>query len=66
MASEAVAGFICIRTMYRARASTALRYVVKTRALLRWMPNDLPFWELVYQQIQRWLATGCFGLVHEQ
>ena len=30
------------------------------------MPNDLPPWELVYQQTQRWLAAGCFeALVHD-
>ena len=37
-----------------------LRYVVKTGAPWRWMPNDLPPWEIVYQQAQRWLAAGCF------
>jgi transposase len=37
-----------------------LRYVVKTSAPWRWMPNDLPPWEVVYQQAQRWLAAGCF------
>ena len=30
-----------------------LRYVVKTGAPWRWMPNDLPPWEIVYQQAQR-------------
>ena len=33
-----------------------LRYVVKTSAPWRSMPNDLPPWEVVYQQAQRWLA----------
>src|SRR6476469_1141220 len=43
-----------------------LRYVVKTGAPWRWMPNDLPPWEMVYQQTQRWLAAGCFeALVHD-
>jgi transposase len=37
-----------------------LRYVVQTGAPWRWMPNDLPPWEAVYQQAQRWLAAGCF------
>ncbi len=37
-----------------------LRYIVKTGAPWRWMPNDLPPWEIVYQQAQRWLKAGCF------
>ena len=37
-----------------------LRYVLKTGAPWRWMPNDLPPWAAVYQQAQRWLAAGCF------
>jgi len=31
---------------------------VKTGAPWRWMPDDLPPWEAVYQQAQRWLAAG--------
>src|SRR5919202_7099057 len=43
-----------------------LRYIVKTGAPWRWMPNDLPPWEVVYQQTQRWLVAGCFeALVHD-
>src|SRR2546426_3962095 len=43
-----------------------LRYVVKTGAPWRWMPNDLPPWEAVYQQSQRWLRAGCFeAIVHD-
>lgn len=37
-----------------------LRYIIKTGAPWRWMPNDLPPWAAVYQQAQRWLASGCF------
>ena len=37
-----------------------LRYIVKTGAPWRWMPNDLPPWAAVYQHTQRWLAAGCF------
>ncbi|BAV63064.1 IS5 family transposase [Sphingobium cloacae] len=36
------------------------RYIVKTGAPWRWMPNDLPPWAAVCQQTQRWLAAGCF------
>ncbi len=43
-----------------------LRYVVKTGAPWRWMPNDLPPWEAVYQQSQRWLRAGVFAaIVHD-
>jgi transposase len=43
-----------------------LRYIVKTGAQWRWMPNDLPPWAAVYQQAQRWLAAGCFEqLAHD-
>lgn len=40
-----------------------LRYVVKTGAPWRWMPNDLPPWPTVYQQSQRWLRAGVFEAV---
>jgi transposase len=43
-----------------------LRYVVKTGAPWRWMPNDLPPWPVVYQQSQRWVRAGVFEtLVHD-
>ena len=43
-----------------------LRYVVKTGAPWRWMPNDLPPWPVVYQQSQRWLGAGVFeAIVHD-
>jgi transposase len=29
------------------------------------MPNDLPPWEIVYQQAQRWLGAGCFAALAE-
>src|SRR3954467_15655627 len=35
-----------------------LRYVIKTGAPWRWMPNDLPPWAAVYQQAQRWLRRA--------
>lgn len=42
-----------------------MRYVIKTGAPWRWMPNDLPPWAAVYQQAQRWLAAGCFEALAE-
>ncbi len=43
-----------------------LRHIVKTGAPWRWVPNDLPPWEMVYQQAQRWLKAGVFeALVHD-
>jgi transposase len=38
----------------------ALRYVIRYGIAWRAMPNDLPPWSAVYQQSQRWLASGCF------
>lgn len=38
-----------------------LRYIVKTGAPWRWMPNDLPPWEAVYQQTQRWIRGEVFA-----
>lgn len=38
-----------------------LRYIVKTGAPWRWMPNDLPRWEVVYQQTQRWIRAEVFA-----
>ena len=46
-------------------AFNGLRYVIKTGAPWRWMPNDLPPWAAVYQQAQRWLAAGCFEALAE-
>jgi transposase len=43
-----------------------LRYVVKTGAPWRWLPNDRPPWPVVHQQGQRWLRAGVFeALVHD-
>jgi transposase len=42
-----------------------LRYIVKSGAPWRLMPNDLPPWELVYQQSRRWLEAGCFEALAE-
>lgn len=43
-----------------------LRYIVRSGATWRMMPNDLPPWEVVYQQTQRWLKAGVFeDIVHD-
>ena len=38
-----------------------LRWIVRTGAQWRMMPNDLPPWHVVYQQTQRWLTAGVFA-----
>jgi transposase len=38
----------------------ALRYVVKTGAPWRYLPEGFPPWWVVYQQTSRWIASGCF------
>lgn len=43
-----------------------LRYIVRTGAPWRMMPNDLPPWHTVYQQTQRWIDGGVFeAMVHD-
>jgi transposase len=43
-----------------------LRYIVRAGAPWRMMPNDLPPWEVVYQQTQRWIKAGVFEeIVHD-
>jgi transposase len=43
-----------------------LRWVVRTGSPWRYMPNDLPPWEAVYQQSQRWIAAGVFeSMAHD-
>src|SRR4029453_1133759 len=42
------------------------RWVVRTGSAWRYMPHDLPRWEAVYQQTQRWLRAGVFEeMVHD-
>jgi transposase len=41
----------------------ALRYLVRTGAPWRLLPNDLPPWAAVYQQTRRWLQAGVFEAV---
>lgn len=43
-----------------------LRYIVRSGATWRMVPNDLPPWEAVYQQTQRWLKARVFeAMVHD-
>jgi transposase len=37
-----------------------MRWIVRTGSPWRYMANDLPPWQAVYQQSQRWLAAGVF------
>ena len=37
-----------------------LRWLVQAGAPWRMLPNDLPPWEVVYQQTQRWVKAGVF------
>jgi transposase len=53
------------RTHLLREVFNGLRYIVKTGAPWRWMPNDLPPWEIVYQQAQRWMRAGCFEALAE-
>jgi len=40
-----------------------LRYIAKTGSQWRFMPNDLPPWEVVYQQMRRWIDARCFEIM---
>lgn len=43
-----------------------LRWIARTGAQWRMLPNDLPPWSAVYQQTQRWLNAAVFeALVHD-
>lgn len=43
-----------------------LRWIIRTGAQWRMMPNDLPPWHTVYQQAQRWIAADVFeDMVHD-
>ena len=43
-----------------------VRFVVRTGCPWRYLPGDMPPWEAVYQQMQRWIKAECFeALVHD-
>jgi transposase len=52
---------------YRLReVFNGLRWLARSGAQWRMLPNDLPPWSAVYQQTQRWLKAGVFeALVHD-
>lgn len=43
----------------------ALRYIAKTGCHWRMLPNDLPPWPVVYQQMRRWIEARCFETMVE-
>jgi transposase len=43
----------------------ALRYIAKTGCHWRMLPNDLPPWTVVYQQMRRWIEARCFETLVE-
>lgn len=44
----------------------AVRWMVRTGAPWRYLPTNFPPWPAVQQQVQRWIAAGCFeDLVHD-
>lgn len=44
----------------------ALRYIVRGGKQWRMMPHDLPPWQNVYQQAQRWMKACCFeAMAHD-
>lgn len=50
----------CLRSVFN-----AVRWLVRSGAHWRMMPNDLPPWPVVYQQTQRWIRAGCFEMMVE-
>jgi transposase len=43
----------------------AVRYIAKTGSQWRFLPNDLPPWGAVYQQMRRWIDARCFEIMVE-
>src|SRR5215472_3471173 len=41
----------------------AVRWVVHTGAPWRWLPHDLPPWDIVNQQTRCWLDAGVFEAI---
>jgi transposase len=58
-------GFAAARVFSAISILCALRWLVRSGAHWRMMPNDLPPWPVVYQQMQRWIRAGCFEMMVE-
>ncbi len=44
----------------------ALRWMCRSGSPWRYLPNNFPPWEMVYQQTQRWIRAGVFeAIVHD-
>jgi transposase len=43
----------------------AVRYIAKTGSQWRFLPNDLPPWAAVYQQMRRWIDARCLEIMVE-
>src|SRR5690242_2675506 len=55
-----VAPYLTLITEEAPQRDHPLRWIVRAEAPWRMLPNDLPPWEAVYQQTQRWLTAGVF------
>jgi transposase len=54
------------RAHFLRQVFNGLRWIVRAGAPWRMMPRDLPPWQVVYQQTQRWINAGVFeSLVHD-
>ena len=61
MTEEAPQGVYNLREVFN-----GLRWIIRAGAPWRFMPSDLPRWEMVYQQSQRWIKAGVFEqMVHD-
>jgi transposase len=58
MTEEATQRLYSLREVFN-----GLRWLVRAGAPWRMMPNDLPPWEAIYQQTQRWLKAGVFEAI---
>ena len=61
MKEEAPQREYTLRSLYN-----GVRYMVRAGCPWRMIPNDLPPWQAVHQQAQRWIKAGCFeAMAHD-